>query len=238
MAIHTADAIILRKKDIRETSLLVVFYTRDFGKIRGLIKGVRGPRGSLGYQGQIFSFNTIVFYDSNRSAVHTVSHCDLIDFFESIREDILKTSYACYFIELVDAITVDKDKNENIFDLLLNSLQALKSDASPKRIARIFEIKLLIFSGLMPRVENYILKGRGDGYSRRILPGTANFMEHVGRAPYEKLARVKVSKDVGQELEGVMRDFLSYQLDTKIRSLEFLEKIQADHRPQTTDQRR
>jgi len=220
MGIHTADAIILRKQDIRETSLLVVFYTRDFGKIRGLIKGVRGPKGPLGAQIHLFTLDKIVFYDSRKSGVHTVSQCDLLDFFESVRVDIIKTSYACHFIEMVDALTAENDENEKIFDLLLKSLELLKGGASPKRISRILEIKLLMFSGLMPRVEGSVLFGR------KIMAGTANFIEHVVRVSYDKLERIKVSRDVGEELEGVMKEVLSYQLDARMKSLDFLEKIQ------------
>jgi DNA repair protein RecO (recombination protein O) len=254
MAIHTQDAIILRKRDVRETSLLVVFYTRDFGKIRGLIKGVRGPRGPLGYQAQIFTLCRVVFYDSKRSGMHTVSQCDLIDFFETIREDISKVSYAYYFIELVDALTEEKDRNAEIFDLLLKSLELLKGKSSPRRIARIFEIRLLALSGLMPKLDRCIIcnsaidfqspsfkntkfsyKTGGllcerclehDNSSCRIMAGTAHFIEHVERAPYERLEGIKVSKDVGKELEGIMKKFINYQLDKEIRSLNFIEQVQ------------
>ena len=177
----------------------------------------------MGYQIQVFSLSKVVFYDSKRSGVHTVSQCDLIDFFAPIREDILKTSYAYYFAELVDTFTGENDKGERIFDLLLNSLELLKSKASPKRIARIFEIKLLMFSGLMAS-EYY---SRHYGGSRKILSGTANFIGHVERAPYEKLDRIKVSRDVGEELEVIMKELLDYHLETRLRSLEFLEKMES-----------
>jgi DNA repair protein RecO (recombination protein O) len=254
MSINTTDAIILRKRDIRETSLLVTFYTRDSGKIRGLIKGVRGPRGPLGYQVQVFTLNKVVFYDSKKAGIHIVSQCDLIDFFEAIRADILKTSYAYYFVELLDAITEEKEKNSEIFELLLNSLELLKTKASPRRISRILEIKLLMISGLMPRLDRCVLCGdeigfkeasfnktrfsyksgglickncfKQDSNSRRISAGTAHFIDHVERAPYERLSRIKVSRDVGKELEDIMKGFLNYQLETRIRSLDFLEKIQ------------
>ena len=254
MAIHTQDAIILRERDIRETSLLVVFYTRDFGKIRGLIKGVRGPKGPLGYQVQVFTLSKVVFYDSKRSGIHTVSQCDLIDFYESIREDIVKTSYACYFVELVDVLTEEKDINAEIFDLLLNSLELLKGESSPKRISRILEIRLLMLSGLMPRLDScqicdsqidfmrpsfnkvkFSYKSGGllcercvshDSSSSSIMAGTAQFIDHVERAPYERLSRIKVSKDVGIELEKIMSNFIAYQLDKEIKSLKFIEKIQ------------
>lgn len=262
MAIHTTDAIILRKQDVRETSLLVVFYTKDFGKIKGLIKGVRGPRGQVGQQVQLFTLNRIVFYDPRRSSLHTVSQCDLIDFFEAARYDMLKTSYACYFIELVDALTGDKDKSEEIYDLLLNSLMLLKTEASPKRISRILEIKLLMLSGLMPRLDKCVLceevidfrrKGvkearfsyksgglicegcfKEDTSSRRILPGTANFIDHVERTSYDKASRIKVSRHVGHELEDIMKKFLKYQLDKEIKALDFIEELENSLRKHQT----
>ena len=220
MPIHTTDAIVLRKQDIRETSLLVTFYTRDFGKIRGLIKGIRGPRGPLGFQAQLFTLNRIVFYDSRKSGVHTVSQCDLQDYFGSIREDIANTSYACYFLELTDAITGENDKNEEVFDILLKSLELLNAGSGGKRVSRILEIKLLRLSGLMPRISDDELFGR------KIMRGTANFIEHVGRAPYEKLERIKVSRDVGEELEGIMRSVLDYHLEVRMKTLDFLDKIE------------
>ncbi|MBN1872517.1 MAG: DNA repair protein RecO [Candidatus Omnitrophica bacterium] len=253
MSIHTQDAIILHERDVRETSLLIVFYTREFGKIRGLIKGVRGPRGPLGHQVQIFTLNRVVFYDSKRSGIHTVSQCDLIDFFEAIRSDLVKVSYAYYFVELVNALTEEEDKNPEIFDLLLNSLELLKGSSSPRRITRIFEIRLLMLSGLMPRLNRCIVCDREidfqaasfkkakfsyksggllcerclehDASAFHIMAGTAHFIEHVERAPYEQLARIKVSKDVGEELEGVMKKFIKYQLDKEIRSLGFIDKV-------------
>ncbi|MDD2654344.1 MAG: recombination protein O N-terminal domain-containing protein, partial [Candidatus Omnitrophica bacterium] len=36
-----AEGILLKRNNFRETSLLVSFFTKEFGKINGLIKGVR-----------------------------------------------------------------------------------------------------------------------------------------------------------------------------------------------------
>lgn len=252
MSIHTTDAIILREHDVRETSLLATFFTRDFGRIKGLLKGVRGPKGPLGYQVQPFTLNKIVFYESKKADIHIVSQCDLTDFFEDIRRDIVKTGYAYYFVELIDALTEANEKNTGIFDLLLNSLNLLKTGASPKRAARILEIKLLALSGVMPRLDHCVACGAEadaktisprfsykfggvicpkctaqDASSRRILAGTVNFIDHVERAPYEKAENIKVSKDVGEELEEIMSKFLTYQLDTRIKSLDFLRSIEA-----------
>ena len=252
MPIHTTDAIILREYDVRETSLLVTFFTRDFGKIKGLLKGVRGPKGPLGYQVQVFTLNKVVFYESKKADIHIVSQCDLTDFFEDIRRDIVKTGYAYYFVELVDALTEQNQASAEIFDLLLNSLNLLKTGASPKRVARILEIKLLALSGVMPRLDACVSCGGGidskngslrfsykfggllckncaakDSTNRRILAGTVNFIGHIERVSYDKAENIKVSKDVGEELEEIMKRFLAYQLDTQLKSLEFLRSVEA-----------
>lgn len=263
MPIHTIDAIILRERDLRETSLLVTFFTRDFGKIKGLLKGVRGPKGPLGYQVQPFTLSRIVFYESKKADIHIVSQCDLVDFFEDIRKDIVKTGYAYYFTELVDALTEKSEASPEVFNLLLNSLNLLKTNASPKRAARILEIKLLALSGVMPRLDCCVVCGSEidtkkhdlphagaqgetgarirfsykfggiicpkcapqDTTSRKILAGTVSFIGHIERAPYDRAENVKVSKDVGEELEEIMGKFLAYQLDTRIKSLDFLKTV-------------
>ncbi len=48
MPIQKTQAILLSKKEVRETSCIVSFYTEGFGKIKGLIKAVRGARAVVG----------------------------------------------------------------------------------------------------------------------------------------------------------------------------------------------
>ena len=41
MAIQKTDAIVLKTQPFRSSSLIITFFTRSFGKLRGLAKGVR-----------------------------------------------------------------------------------------------------------------------------------------------------------------------------------------------------
>jgi DNA repair protein RecO len=41
MSIHKTEAIVLSRRDFRETSLIANFFTRDYGRISGLLKGIR-----------------------------------------------------------------------------------------------------------------------------------------------------------------------------------------------------
>jgi len=41
MSIHKTEALVLNKWDFRETSIIVNFYSRDFGKMSGILKGIK-----------------------------------------------------------------------------------------------------------------------------------------------------------------------------------------------------
>ena len=250
MSIQKTKGILLRRQDLRETSLILTFYTRDFGKIKGIVRGVRGPRSSIvgGANMEIFALDEVVFYERRRSDIFTISQCDLLEFFAPLRESLEKLAYASYLVELLDSVTVLGDKNPEAFDLLLNSLRLLAGECSTKRVARIFEIKLLHLLGLMPTLERCANCGsavdgggrfsfrhgglickkclQSDREARPILQGTVKFIEHIRALPFERVARIKVASEVGHELERILRKFLDYHIERRLKTVEFLKVIE------------
>ena len=246
--IQKTDAIILRRYPLRETSILLVLYTKDFGKIKGVIKGVRGPRAQFGSFPEILTLNRIVFYESKKSELFYITQCDLIDLFKNIRADLERTAYASYAAELTDAATPPNEKCEELFTLLLNTLNLLCEPGSARRVTRIFEIKLLLIVGLMPELDGCVHCSKAvdadvkfspklggllcknclssDTAAINISPGTINFIRHIKKTPYEKTLRVKVSKQVGEEVENILRKFLDMHIDIKLKTLDFLRKIE------------
>ncbi|MBI3320314.1 MAG: recombination protein O N-terminal domain-containing protein, partial [Candidatus Omnitrophica bacterium] len=73
MGIHTADAIVLRQYPFRETSVVVTCFTDRFGKIKGLVKGLRDGRARYRSAMEPMTVNRIVFYDTRTSALHLIS---------------------------------------------------------------------------------------------------------------------------------------------------------------------
>lgn len=250
MAIQKTDAVVIARQDLRETSLVLTLYTRNFGKIKGLLRGVRGSRAESWGMGalEILSHDDIVFYDKKKGDISTVSQCDLREFFSNIRGSLGRLAHAAYIAELLDSVTDLYEKNEDVFDLLLNSLRLMDGESSPRRVARIFEIKLLHLLGLMPTLEMCANCGaRVDGLAkfssrhggvicksclgsdvnaRPIMAGTAKFIEHIRRFPFEKLERVKVSETVGKELEGILRGFLDYHVERRLKTLDFIRDVE------------
>lgn len=251
MAIQKSEAILLRRQELRETSFILTFYTKDFGKIKGIIRGVRGVRAQFaGGAFELFAHDEVVFYERKKADIYIVSQCDLLDFFNPIRESLEKLAYATYIIELLDSVTGIGEKSEAVFWVLLNSLRLLAGGSSAKRVARVFEIKLLHLLGLMPSLgacagcgeamtdinsAKFSMRHGGlicnkclemDANAKPVLPGTINFIEHVRELPFEKVANVKVSAKVGEELEEILRNFLDYHIERRLKTVGFIKEIE------------
>ncbi len=248
MSAAKTQAFVLKTQDYRDTSILVHFYTRDFGKIQGIVKGIRDGSSRFGSTLEPFSLNEILFYRRKRGGdLHLVTQVDLVDDFLKVREDLERLSFASYLIDLLNAFTENESSDLEIFDLVKDTLDFLGSGASPKRVLRVFEIKLLEALGLMPEIRQCVrcqtkdaalyyfdvnmggvickdcfqLKPSGFPLSK----GTLHFLDHVSRQSVSGLYNVKVSQEVGGELEKTLRRFIDFQLPSKLKSVVFLEKM-------------
>ena len=247
MAAQKAEGIILRRYYLRETSYILVVFTKEFGKIKGTVKGVRNPYPQFGGNFEIFTQCNMLFYKRKRSPLDLITHCETVESFLHARNDIERLTYASYFIELTDKVTVDRDKNEELYNVLYGSLRMLSGGGSPRRICRIFELKLLGTLGLSPGLEQCVVCGSAaekdicfseksggilcaecsnkDRSALKMSPGAMNFMRKVQSGAFEKISRIKVSREVGRETEEALSRFLKYHLGGDLKSIRFLEQL-------------
>ncbi len=248
MGAQKAHGIILRKYLLRETSFILVVYTREFGKIKGVLKGARNPAPQFAGNFEIFSLCQLLFYKRKKASLDLITQCEALECFLPARKEIERLTYANYFIELIDIICNENDPNEAIFDVLVESLKLLSTGASPKRTARIFELKLLEALGLSPNLEGCLECGKasaGNMYfsvksggtlcrecksnDRTCFPisaGTINFIRKIQSSPFERTGHVKVSKEVGVEIEKLLKGFLEFHVNRQARSLVFIKHLE------------
>ncbi|MBI4313440.1 MAG: DNA repair protein RecO [Candidatus Omnitrophica bacterium] len=213
MAIITTEAILLRRREIRETSLLLTCLTRGYGKIVGLIKGVRNARGFVDGFLEPFTVQGVVFYERTRSDIDLITQCDLREPFLEIRRDFAKMSYAGYFMELMDHLVQLRDPHPEVYDMLTHALRALGEDSFPSQVARIFEARLLAGSGVMPNLESL-------GLSK----GAAASLRQMVEADWTQWGRLRLSRPVEEELTPLFYRLLTQHLEVHLKSREFLDQ--------------
>ncbi len=238
------EGIILKTFDLRETSLIAVVFSKNYGKIKGVLKGVRKDSRKFGSSLEKFSVNDIVYYEYRNSDVHLISQCDMKQFFPRVRQDYKRNVAANYILELVDKIMPTEYENAQVYQLMLDYLHSLGDVKDIDRLVHIFQIKILLLSGFRPHIDacvkcekkiigkvRFSLKAGGLVCSQcptagsdfmLISQGTIASMLHVEQADWPQSLRLGLTYTVRRELKYILNNFLVYHLEKKIKTAKYL----------------
>lgn len=244
MPIHKTKAIVIRTFDFRETSIIAEFFTRDFGRLKGILKGIRKDRKKFASTVEPFSLNEIIFYQSRASDIHLVSGCDLEDSFLNVRCDLKKIHLASFMMELISALLAPEDKNEEAFEVVLSCLKDLSLASDPEKIISIAQIKLLRLSGFKPHFDSCVLcdndilgeakfssKFGGllcpkcayrDSQIHPVLKGTIASIKHIEKSGWSDTLRLNLAHPIKTELEGMLDRFLTFHLEKRLKTARFI----------------
>lgn len=242
--IAKTEAIVLKSFDFRETSRIVTFYTRSYGKVKGVLKGIRKDPRKFGSSVDKFSMNDIVYYHYRNSDIHLVSQCDMKDYYFALRQDIKKMHAASYILELVDAIMPVEQKNEEIFELISQYLTSLKEAKDISKLVYLFQIKTLVYSGFRPHLDTCVkCERRIQGQTRFsiqlgglvcevcrpsnmdasiVSKGTVATILHIEQSHWEQSLKLGLSDVIKRELKFVLNNFLVFHLEKNLKSAKYL----------------
>ncbi len=239
-----SEAIVLKTHDVRETSRLATFFTKNHGKLNGILKGIRADHRKFGSNLDKFSVNDIVYYYHSNSDVHLVSQCDLKSYFFPIRQDIKKTMAANYMLELVNILLPLEEENKDIYQLILDYLTGLEAATDIDKLVHILQIKILSLSGFRPHIDSCLVCDRqitdrsrfslqkgglvcshcplNEPQAPLITKGTVATLLHVERNNWERNLRLGFSTAVKRELKYLLNNFLVYHLGRPLKSEKYL----------------
>lgn len=153
MGLHTSDAIVLRCYPFRETSVTVSCLTSKYGKLKGLVKGLRAQPNRYRSAMEPMTINRIVFYDTRTSQLHLISQCDLLSGLPELQRDLETAKCAAFFVDLVDHVAPLEEPQPAIYELLRETLERLALGAGDMASIRVhFIVRLLRLTGFQPQV--------------------------------------------------------------------------------------
>ncbi len=248
----STEAIVLQASDFQESDRLVSFFTRDFGKLRGIAKGAKKSKRRFGGNLEPFSHVGLRFFEKINLDLVRIEESDFIQPFDRIRSDLLRIAYGSYLLELVSKMTAERQASEHLFELLLHFLQWFDKALPSEGWLRAFEIRLLSLLGYMPVLDRCASCGTSiDGIGRigfhvaqggllcslclaehrgsiAISLGTAKTLRLFQKIDLDKLHRLALSRRGMKESKKILIPFIRYRLDREIRSLKFLASIERD----------
>ena len=238
------EGIVLKSFDFRETSRIATFLTRDYGKVKGVLKGIRKDPRKFGSSIEKFSLNDVVYYQYRNSDIHLVSHCDMKDFFTGLRGDLERMTAASYATELIDTLMPSEEQNAEIYDLMRAFLKSLQTTPDVPKLVQTFQIKILSLSGFKPHLEacvrcskkvedapRFSLRLGGllcevckdtAGEATPISLGAVASILHIQKNSWEAALRLGMAPFIKKELKYVLNHFLVFHLERHLRSTRFL----------------
>jgi len=156
---HRTQAIVLSTRDYGEYDRIVALCTRDSGRITGIAKGAKRSIKRFGGALETGSSIEVSLYEKKGASLIRLEHCDLLDTWKTIRGNLEKFLIMCQILEMVRELLPEREKNSEVFLLLLHMITLLEKLPSPEAgpFLLTFEIKLLRLIGFRPNLEQCVV---------------------------------------------------------------------------------
>lgn len=244
-----ASAVVLRHSDWGEADRLLTVYTRERGKVRALAKGARKLTSRKAGHLEPFTYVTLQLAKGRDLLI--VTQAETVNAYLSLRDDLVKTGYAAYVIELMDRFTYEEEGgNPPLFNLLVDTLGRIEKEAVAWLSIRYYEMRLLDFMGFRPQLfecancsreilpeDQYYSFTAGGVICPRCGQGLPNlkqvsvealkYLRHFQRSSYRDASRAHPSLEVQKEAETLMQGNLTYILERELNTPGFIKRVRS-----------
>lgn len=146
---YTSEGIVLGRRDFGEADRILILYTKNFGRVSLIAKGVRRPKSRK--RGHVEVFNQVSFQAVSGRGIDLMTEAEVIDDFKEVRKSLKKISLAYYFSEVIGRITHEQEPNVELYILILEYLNSLKTAVELKKLREDFVLELLTLTGYWPK---------------------------------------------------------------------------------------
>ncbi len=252
--IQKTEAIVLKRNEFRETSLVVTLYTPNFGKIKGLVKGIRGRENRHEGILDLASVNHIIFYEKANVELYLISQVELKECWQGLSARLGRLLFAQYLLEEVDGLVPLRDPDPELYQFLCESLQNLCHQTNfqtAEQVVRYFEIQVIRHLGFLPRLDCclncqdsvhekiWMSLTRGGVlcrkcYSTEIFAEplsleTTNTLNQLVNADRLNFQNVYYPLTVRQELGKILKEIVEYHMEKPIRSVRVLNEFSGSY---------
>lgn len=144
----SSNGVVLSRKNYGEADRILVVFSKDFGKVSLLAKGIRKIKSRK--RGHLEIFSDIKFSAIKGHGMDIVTEAVTVNDYSGVRVNLNKISLAYYFCEVVNKITQEDENSALIYNLLSKALAKLETDNSLKELRLKFIYDLLTEMGYWP----------------------------------------------------------------------------------------
>ena len=248
MALFKTRAIVIKTMDLSESDRLITFMTENHGKVKCVAKGARKAKNQFWGSLEPMSLIHLIYFGREHQSLFRLNHSDIIESFQTIRDDFNKLYTGIYFLDLIDAMILEGHWEPKVFGLLYQALAALNQQNELEPLRRLFEIRLLSLSGYKPQLEHcvicrktpvngmipfsYVHNGilcNSCSNSARVdiqfSVGTRNYIKKLLEVEIKTCERLKFPKSQTEEIEKVTHRLVLSHLGRELKSYPFIKNM-------------
>jgi DNA repair protein RecO (recombination protein O) len=240
-----SEALILRTYPFHEADLLVTFFTRAEGKIRGVAKAAKRSKRRFGGALELLTHVMAYWEEKEKQELVRLDSCDIISSPLAAELTYPRTVALSYVAEVLDQLLPDREPSDDIFRLALSVVTALKSGPIWMPLTY-FDLWIVRLIGLLPDLSHctacgVILNGSrayfhvlADGLlcpsdkrlaSSEMSAESRTLAADMFRAPLEKFADGAWPRGRGQDLRKFLAQRIERHIERKLVTATMLEKI-------------
>jgi DNA repair protein RecO (recombination protein O) len=242
------DAIVLKRHDFGEADRIVVLFTRQRGKLRAVAKGVR--RTTSRVAGHIELFTHVELQMAQGRDLDLITQAESRNPFRALREDLERTSHAYLVAELADTLTEDAEEQPELFDLLVQTFDALQTTADPRQVVDHFQVLLLGILGFRPSLTACLLCreelqpgrnafspflggalcprcGPGETSARPIASDVLKVLRHFQRTATPGSFRLHLPDTVARDVSRTLRELSERHIERRLRSPDLIARLRS-----------
>lgn len=211
MSVRSSEALIFRTWPFRESDLVVSFFTRDQGKLRGIARRARRPKNSFGAGLERLAHVSVSYYQKENRELVSLNSCEITQSWFALASN-WETSVALDFLaEVSDQLLPAAEVNERHFRLLLAVLEYLRDGGNIWPAVLYFALWTVRLGGFLP---NLVGGPQSQQIAREMLV-----------SPIAQLAPREWSKQTGQDLRRFLIRTMEEHIERKFHSVAMLEAL-------------
>ena len=150
--LYKTEGIVLKSMEYEEADKIVTIYTKDYGKITAIAKGVRKTKSKFGSSLEILTHSVFLFYKGRN--IDIVSQTEILESFFSTSKEVIKFAFATNCVEIVNKLTEEREINIGLFNLLKEVLHYLRETNDPKLLTLSFKWQTMSILGYRPSLNH------------------------------------------------------------------------------------
>ncbi len=213
MPAQVSEAIILRTYPFGEADLIVSFFSRDRGKLRGVARRARRLKSSFGSGLERLSHVEMRYFQRETRELVSLDSCELLESQFELAGDYSLSVALDFIAEVSDQLLPPAEPNEKFFRLLVSLLRYLRETRE---------------RGVWPAVNYFCLWAvRLSGFLGEldVKPGEKAIVQEMLRRPIGELTPRQWAKETAAGMRRSLVRQIEEHLEHKLRTPEYLEAL-------------